>query len=198
MDMMFYFKNRFRRYIFPAEETLGLLRKYMPRAPIRVLDVGCGSGWFLRMLLAMAPVGSSGTGVEVNTRYLCTGALPNGNHYTIQDPASIEEGRPFDFILFNDVLHHVHDKKSFLEGYLQKLGTPGYVFIKDMANDHFICTMWNRFHDKILSGDAIREVSYTEILDFLPPGFQSLAHKRKRIFLYDHFWCLFRKDSSPT
>lgn len=196
MDILFYLKNRLRRYIFPTEELMGLLASYMPRRAVRILDVGCGSGWFLRRLLEVAPVGSSGTGVEVNPRYLSTGVLPNGNHFSIQEPGSLEEGQTFDFILFNDVLHHVHDKKTFLLNYLQRLVPQGYVFIKDMANDHFICTLWNRLHDKILSGDAIREITYTEILDILPAGFYNLALRRKRIFLYDHYWCIFRKDSS--
>lgn len=193
MNALFFLKNRFRRYIFPTQELLMLLARYLPDRPIRILDVGCGSGWFLRTLLEKAPSESCGIGVEVDTRYYTAQVVAQGNNFSIQSPESLEEKQNFDFLLFNDVLHHVRDKKDFLLCYLHALTPGGYVFIKDMSNDHFITTMWNRFHDKLLSGDSISEISFKEISNILGTEYECLCYQKKRIFLYDHFWCLFKK-----
>lgn len=193
MNLVFYLKHRLRRYIFPTEELIRLLVSHLPSSSVQILDVGCGSGWFLQRVLECAPAGSCGVGVEVDSRHFITQILSNGNHLCIQGPDELDSSRNFDFILFNDVLHHVPDKKAFTLGYLKRLSPGGYVFIKDMSPEHFICTKWNRLHDKLLSGDSITEISPHEIEDFLSPDFDRLCFSRRRIFLYDHFWCLFKK-----
>lgn len=193
MSMIFYLKNRLRSYIFPAGDLIPLLCGSMPKRPVNILDVGSGSGWFLRMVLEHTPNGSRGIGVEVDSRHFHTQELPNGNHLRILGPEDLDCGYAFDFMLFNDVLHHVQDKKSFLTDYLQKLSPGGYVFIKDMSPEHFLCSRWNRLHDKIVSGDSIREISLQEIMTFFSRDFECLCYGGKRIFLYDHYWCVFRE-----
>lgn len=197
MNNFFYYKNRLRRYIFPADDCIQLLATYLPSRPMRILDVGCGSGWFLRLVLDQVRQGSCGIGIEVDARYFTTGVLPNGNHLRILGPEDLRGEEFFDCILFNDVLHHVPDKKDFLLGYLKKISPDGYVFIKDMSAEHFVCTRWNRFHDKLLSGDSITETSPAELKAFLSPNFECICCEKKRILLYDHFWCLFKNRAVP-
>lgn len=193
MGCIFYLKNRFRHYIFPTSQILTFVTPYVSIRPIRILDVGCGSGWFLRTLLQKAKPGSCGVGVEIDKRYYIN--QDNQTGISILSPENLVHQAPFDFIIFNDVLHHVSDKKSFILSYAEKLNDLGYIFIKDMSPDHYLCKFWNRVHDKLISGDSIDEISFNQIRNILTLRFEPLAYGEKRVFLYYHFWCLFRKVS---
>lgn len=194
MDVLFYMKNKFRRYIFPEKEILDSLETIMDKRPMSILDVGCGSGWFLSAVLEIAPLRSYGIGIEVDSRYFSSVKLDNDKKMTIQGETALTNEQ-FDLIMFNDVLHHIKEKKNFLLHYLERLRVSGYVLIKDMCADNIVCKYWNRLHDKILSGDSIDETSVEEVEQILSfsNGFERKCCNRKKILLYDHFWCIYKK-----
>lgn len=192
MGLLFYMKNRFRRYIFPENELLCSLESIMMKQPMSILDVGCGSGWFLAKVLKIAPPASHGVGIEVDSRYFSTVELPDGKRMTIQNDENLT-CEQFDLIMFNDVLHHIEGKKNFLLHFLNRLLPSGTVLIKDMCADHALCKYWNRLHDRILSGDEIKETSIEEVQQILSTDYEPICCNRKRILLYDHFWCIYKK-----
>ena len=197
MGMLFFMKNRFRRYIFPEKELLSSLASVIGKKTLSILDVGCGSGWFLARVLEIAPPGSYGVGIEVDSRYFSSVALGDGKKMVIQGENSLNNEH-FDLVMFNDVLHHIDDKSFFLLRFLDRVSDSGTVLIKDMGTDHAICKYWNRLHDRILSGDKIRETSIKEIRAILPEKFKCVFCDQRRILLYDHFWCIYKNSDTSA
>ena len=90
---------------------LALLRRYLPAAPARILDVGCGLGWYGRHLLAE---GYAWHGLEVKPSdcdFLAAAGLP----HTRGDG----KGLPFadashDAAMLIEVLEHIAEPRAFL------------------------------------------------------------------------------------
>lgn len=195
MSLLFTMKNKFRRYIFPEKEILSSLKNIIGTQPLSILDVGCGSGWFLAKVLEIAPPNSYGVGIEVDSRYFSSAALGDGKKMIIQGENSLNKEQ-FDLVMFNDVLHHIPEKKTFLLRFLDRVTKSGYILVKDMLADHTICKHWNRLHDRILSGDKIRETSRAELREIIPERFTCIYQGQKRILLYDHFWCIYKNSDN--
>lgn len=197
MNAVFFLKQHLRKYIFPTNELVGLVQENLPAEELRVLDVGCGSGCFLREMLSLRPGGGCGTGIEIDGRHFLQSALDNGAQMRIIPQEELEDGAYFNLLVFNDVLHHVKSKEEFLAFWLKKLAPGGLALVKDMGKDNPLCKYWNRFHDKLLSGDTICETTPEEIAVWLEKrgggAFKILGQGRRRILLYDHYWLLLRK-----
>jgi SAM-dependent methyltransferase len=92
--------------------------------PARVLDVGCGDGWFARRLLDRMAPSSTAIGWDVGLTGERIGVfsegLPPGMELTADEP----EG-PFDLVLCMDVIEHVADDEGFLTGLCRRSLRPG-------------------------------------------------------------------------
>jgi len=152
-----------------------------------VLDVGCGSGIFLREIKdRYSPKTLRGVDLP-ETLHKCE------HNIVITHPDKLQIDEKFDLITFIDVLHHVKDKEAFLNDYINRhLQKGGYVLIKEMRPDNLLCKLFNRFHDLISAREIISEISEKEVLDYFR-SYEVISENRNRVFLYDHYWILFRQ-----
>lgn len=102
-----------------------------------VLEVGCAKGDFL--LRVKENIGVSVTGLELNEKAI-EEAKRNGlkvSNDTIQD-YSFKHPKEFDVVCSFQVLEHVVDVKSFIEGKINCLRSGGYLVIAVPNNSSFI------------------------------------------------------------
>ena len=176
-----------RPLIFPEKEVLNLISGYKFQ---KALDVGCGDGKFLDTLIT-AGFAQQAIGVETDDIYW--GESKEGAK--IVGP-SILTGK-YDCIIFNDVLHHVDDKKKFIYYYINKYcDAGGVVLIKDMSPEKIIPKYFNRLHDFVLAHQIIQEIDCLELVSLMKPDFQVVAQGKKQVFLYDHYYMIFEKNES--
>ena len=169
-----------RGFIFPTQDVLSLFES---QPKLKVLDVGAGTG-FLGELFLNNQIAKKVVGTEKNKKYF----QHSKDGLTISSPDQIDG--LFDLIVFNDVLHHVPEKKEFFEFHLQKFSKPGsLVLIKEMSTKSKLCMYWNRFHDLVFANESISELPETEAENMLS-SMQIIKRGRRRIFLYDHYYYL--------
>lgn len=110
-----------------AQETLDLLEPIRRRAaqPPRLLDVGCGHGWFVA---AAAERGWNARGIEPDAD-LATAAAERGLTVACASfPAGVSGEDRYDVVSFNDVLEHLDDVRGALSRAADLL-TPGGVVV---------------------------------------------------------------------
>jgi SAM-dependent methyltransferase len=103
--------------------------------PVRVLDVGCGDGWFSRQLLPRLPASSTlvgwDTALDDDLLDVFSADLPTGMTLTKVEPAGT-----FDLILCMDVLEHVPDDLALLVDLKERyLDVGGYFLMSVPAWD---------------------------------------------------------------
>jgi 2-polyprenyl-3-methyl-5-hydroxy-6-metoxy-1,4-benzoquinol methylase len=180
-------RKTLRKTILPLKDILDCFQGMKFE---NALDIGAGTGLFLELLYNHGII-KRGIGVETNPHYF----------RKINDQLAIigvEEinGKQFDLILFNDVLHHIENKKEFIRRYAASyLISGGYVFIKEMDNRNILYKYFSRFHDLIIAGEFIHEISPKEVKEILI-NYEVAIQGGKRIFLYDHYWILLKKRDS--
>lgn len=113
----------------------------LPRDNLKILEFGCGSGYWLTQLPALlGHTGFSYTGADISptairrlqTRYpdstfVCLG--DNGQSW-----AQVESGAPFDLTLAIDVLYHITDDTDWRDTFRRLVGptsTDGYFIFSD-------------------------------------------------------------------
>jgi 2-polyprenyl-3-methyl-5-hydroxy-6-metoxy-1,4-benzoquinol methylase len=94
----------------------------------RVLDVGCASGYFARLLQKN---GCQVTGIDANPEAL-EAAREGCSHMILADLdreslAPLLEGATFDVVAFGDVLEHLHDPLRVLDQARAALAEDGYI-----------------------------------------------------------------------
>jgi 2-polyprenyl-3-methyl-5-hydroxy-6-metoxy-1,4-benzoquinol methylase len=181
------FRKWAREKILPLNDILecfkGMTFEY-------ALDIGAGTGLILEIFYNHGII-KQGIGVETSRRYL----------RKINDQLSIigvEElgSEQFDLILFIDVLHHLENKQEFIRRYASNcLVKGGYIFIKEMSNRNRLYKYFSRFHDLIIAREFIKEISVNEAKNILY-NYDVIFEGNKRIFLYDHYWILFKNNST--
>lgn len=170
-----------RPLIFPEKEILELISGYRFN---RALDIGCGNGQFMDLLIEKEIV-QEAVGVEVDPFYW--GETRNKAHIVGPDKLT----GTFDFLVFNDVLHHIDDKKNFAFDYIDKFcDANGFLLVKEMSPDRVLPRYFNRLHDLILSRQLISEISSTEIKSLMGDEFGIVIQGHRKIFLYDHYYML--------
>ncbi len=175
-----------RKKILPLKDILDCFKGMKFE---HALDIGAGTGLFLEIFYDHGII-RRGIGVETNERYF----RKINDNLSIVNVEKID-GNQFDLILFNDVLHHIDNKKEFIRRYTANyLIDGGYVFVKEMNNRNIIYKYFSRFHDLIMAGVIIQEITVEELKNILI-NYDIVFEGNKRIILYDHYWILFKNNS---
>lgn len=111
-----------------AEETTAFVLTHLPDAPVRILDVGCGTGEIARRLqkqgYEVVAVDSSEERVEQ--------ARALGVDARVAAWPDFED-EPFDVVLFSRSLHHIEPLKEAVEQAHKLLKPGGTVLVDDFA-----------------------------------------------------------------
>lgn len=113
--------------------------------PMRILEVGCGSGWTAEFLAAsgfrvMATTLDESAGEMIDRRK--ASLIAKGVPHDLQFRASpmeyvdqtVADLEPFDAIYVHEALHHAHDWKKAIESFTQCLKPGGWCFILNEPN----------------------------------------------------------------
>ena len=118
-----------------AQYYLSLIERYRGRHGGLLLEIGCGSGDFLR---AAADLGYEVTGVEYSA-HACerARALLGGRGTVIQGEIQsiLDRNASFDMCVLNDVLEHVRDPRALLAGAHSLLKQGGTLFLATPSLD---------------------------------------------------------------
>ena len=119
--------------VLVAVETLRFLLSYLPEAPARVLEVGCGRGDLASLLM--------GEGYDVTAVDACADAVAHAGALGIDAhvanwpdfPADGSTVAPFDAILFSRSLHHIAPLDAALVRVEELLVPAGRLLVEDFA-----------------------------------------------------------------
>jgi SAM-dependent methyltransferase len=95
----------------PNPELAALLRRYLPPAPARLIDVGCGLGSYGRGLLAE---GYRWLGAEIDPADCAELARLGLPHWRVDGETLPFADRSFDAALCIEVLEHIEEPRAFL------------------------------------------------------------------------------------
>jgi SAM-dependent methyltransferase len=106
----------------------------------RILEVGCGHGWFLH---AATREGWSAIGIEPD-RAIATSAARRGATVRLGTyPEAIEPGETFDAIVFNDVFEHLPDVQAAMKSSAAAL-RPGGVLVVNLPDARGVLYRFSR------------------------------------------------------
>jgi len=183
------FRKYLRKKILPLKDILDCFKGLKFEC---ALDIGAGTGLFLEIFYNHGII-RRGIGVETSERYL----RKINDHLSIVGVEEID-GNQFDLILFNDVLHHIANKKDFIQRYASNyLINGGYVFVKEMDNRNILYKYFSRLHDLVIAGEFIQEISLNDVKEILW-NYEIVFEGHKRILLYDHYWVLLKKKTTAN
>ena len=93
---------------YPRRESTDVVREFLSLPDARVLDVGCGDGSLVRM---MVREGAQATGLEISDSQLARARAESpvgGESYRVGRAEALPfEGKIFDVVVFFNSLHHV-------------------------------------------------------------------------------------------
>ena len=110
----------------------------------RILEVGCGSG---ELAAALHHAGRDVTALD---RHLHHEHLPAGPRFIEQDFLSLDDGAPYDALLFTTSLHHIAPLDAALDRARALLAPGGRVVIDDFdvaAPDEPTAAFWCAIHE---------------------------------------------------
>ena len=118
---------------------VGAVMELLPPPPVRILECGCGTGWFAKIL---QHCGYDVVGVDVAPMAI---DLARGNPIFTDDPfptfeVADSEDLPFreefDVVLFYDSLHHSVDEQAAINGAFRALRPGGICVASETALGH--------------------------------------------------------------
>tara|TARA_Y100000996_G_C22554681_1_gene655068 strand:- start:850 stop:1410 length:561 start_codon:yes stop_codon:yes gene_type:complete len=181
---IFYFK--LRSLILPINEIIS----FIPNSS-NILDLGCGKGLILKHLKNF----NSYTGIDINTSPIVS---KENIQFIKENCVSFVENdiSRYDCFLVIDLLHHINQdlQLKFLDRILKSLKKGDVLIIKDIYPRNFITKFWNSFHDLIVSKQIINYVNFIKFEKSLENLFTINAKFYKRIFLYDHYFLIIKKN----
>lgn len=154
-----------------------------PRPGLRVLDVGCGNGFFAGQLLEF---GCKVTGIDLSESGIAQAraAFPTGRFEVLAADANILDAlaeAPFDAVVSTEVIEHLYDPAAFARGCWNAL-RPGGVFVCSTPYHGYlknlVMALTNRFDrhfDPLWLGGHIKhwsQVTLTRLL--LDTGFSGI------------------------
>jgi 2-polyprenyl-3-methyl-5-hydroxy-6-metoxy-1,4-benzoquinol methylase len=144
------------------------LRKERSRG-FRILDVGCGSGWFCGQLARYGKV----TGTDLSDEVLARAQrrMPAVS-FVSGDFMDLDfGGAPFDVLTTLEVLSHVADQPAFVRKMAGHLAPRGYLMMA--TQNRFVLQRFNRVPPPA-PGQLRRWVDRRELRDLLSPEFEIL------------------------
>jgi SAM-dependent methyltransferase len=120
-----------------------LARRLRLDSGTRVLDVGCGTGEFLR--LARSRYGASCHGVDIDP-VLADEARRPGVTVTVGELSSLPAEERFDLITMFHVLEHLTDPERTLAAALERLRPGGHLCVEMPVNDGWAFRVFRRRH----------------------------------------------------
>ena len=128
---------------FSDPENLGSLLsdiaaifELMPKHPVRVVDLGCGSGWtsefYARAGHDVTGVDISKLAIEAARKYFIRPNL----HFICSDFDKLNLDNKFDVAVFNDSLHHTDDEKVTLKSVYKMIKPGGIIIICEPGKGH--------------------------------------------------------------
>lgn len=118
----------------------GHMMSFWPSSPRRILDVGCGDGFFLQVLAGRGIVadGLDGSAQAIATARERVGHL--GGRIECCFIEDFEPEEPYDLLLCGEVLEHIEDDRAFLRQ-MHRLGAPGARLILTVPLD---MALWSK------------------------------------------------------
>lgn len=196
--------QQLRPYICPFHELLAVVPQNSS-----VLDVGCGSGIFLGLLMKRGGLRSavgfdySVSGIELARQML--GNMPaemtKNIDFELRNANQSWPDGEFDVVSMIDVMHHVTpaaQRNVFLEA-VDHVAPGGLLLYKDMADSPLVFALANRLHDLIMARQWIHYVPTSLIKRWgIEAGLSVVQESRRRMIWYAHEWIVFRKRPSTT
>jgi SAM-dependent methyltransferase len=109
----------------------------MPAGAIRVLDLGCGTGFFLAELEHLRP-GAVGLDISHAMLLVSEQYVPGARLITADAEKLPFKDRSFDTIFCKGSLHHTRDHVRFLENCRRALSRDGVLIMSEPCNDNFV------------------------------------------------------------
>jgi len=97
---------------------------HLPAAPARVLEIGCGNG---ALATAMAALGHDVLGIDPRA--------PEGDPFERVTLEDLADPGPFDAVVANRSLHHIHDLAAAVEKIARLLAPGGRLLLHEHAWD---------------------------------------------------------------
>ena len=110
---------------------------HMPRSARRVLDLGCGTGFFLAELERERP-GAVGLDISHAMLLVSERYVPGAKLVTADAEKLPFAERTFDAIFCKGSLHHTRDHVRFLENCRRALAPDGVLIMSEPCNDNFV------------------------------------------------------------
>ena len=166
-----WFKSR-RKYL------LDLLKNVSK--DIKVLDIGCSSGIFLKDLEALGFKAENLYGIDISDIAIKNCKANGIQNSFVMDAQNITLNESFDIIIASDCLEHLEDDKKALKNWksLLKIGGKIYVFVPafmslwsyhDTINMHYRRYTNTELKSKLLAENlSIQKASYWNFFLFLP------------------------------
>jgi len=114
-----------------ARFIVASINKYISRRDLRILDLGCGTGWLAKYLSDWGEV----TGVDFSQKVINFAQENFGQYaqYFVADPTHKQLGLPedirFDLVVSSEVIEHVVDHEAFIQQLETFLKPGGYCAI---------------------------------------------------------------------
>lgn len=125
----FAFSRRFQ------EEWHAEMIRQTPREAKRLLDIGCGTGFFLAELEAERP-GAVGLDISHEMLKVSEQYVPNAKLVTADAEHMPFRGAAFDTVFCKGSLHHMRDHVGFLKACEEMLSDDGLLVMSEPCNDN--------------------------------------------------------------
>lgn len=174
-------------------------------AEASILDVGCGAGLFIFLLVRLGRVRSA-VGFDADRAAILTAQemaarLPNSELIQFERRNANDAWPPgrFDVVCLIDVMHHVlpdHQAAVFAAA-IEHVADGGILLYKDMASRPLWRAWANRLHDLLLANQWINYIEREKVIRWARKSGLSLERTGEiNMLWYRHEWCIFRKSCS--
>ncbi len=193
------FIQGYRPLLCPFEELI----KVVP-AQARVLDVGCGGGLFLALLVATGRI-SEGIGFDASRMAIEVAQrlepnLPAGHrirfeHRGVDEPWLDEM---FDVVSIIDLMHHVPpaEQESLFLKASHHVAPGGLLLYKDVSEGPAWRALASRLHDLVIARQWIHIVPFANVVRWAEAaGLEPERHDRIDVLWYGHELGVFRRPA---
>lgn len=190
-------KIRYRPYVCPFDELLQYARPVS-----RVYDIGCGSGQFAALVARFTDV-KDVYGIEIDEHLVDNAKKINKRfgkskkmHFAVFDGTTIPKNiKQYDLIYMVDVYHHVpkSTRNDMLQQIYHNMKPGAKLMLKDIdgASPLVLC---NKVHDMLFAQELSHEIGFQKAQTLLRSiGFKVVEARKKRIFVYPHYFILAEK-----